>query len=111
LHKLEVNEKERLVTAFKAANEAAIAADPKNDGGSCNFDTPVLRLPGVRQEDVFACATAAGIGVDRTKWLGPGYFVRTAARGQAMRRTVMAEAACKELKARGYDVMMYYQLD
>lgn len=96
--------KELLADLFRKAEAAALAADPgdglQNDGGTCNFDTPVLRLPRVRAVVVEAAAAEAGVNVSRSSWLGgPAWFIGVTTKGQADRRTKMAEAAYRVLKA------------
>src|SRR6516162_9819531 len=103
-----------LVEAFKAARDAPLAADkgPDYDYGSCNFDTPVLKLKNVREQTVVNCALEAGVHVYARNWLGSRYFfVDVPLRGQGVRRTLMAEAATKRLKELGYKAYTYYQLD
>jgi hypothetical protein len=107
-------EKSRLIEAFKRAASAAIAADPgpepENDGGTANFDTPAIRLPGIREKFVAECATEAGISVSSFSWFGGKrwFFVRVPMHGQANRRSAMMEAAMRvleeypELNAQGY---------
>ena len=107
-------DRETLVNAFREAAAAALAADPGQDadGGACNFDSPVIRLPGVREKFVQACAAEAGISVNTRKWLGGRwYFVDVPLHGQADRRSIMAEAACRRLKEFSLDAAMYYQMD
>jgi hypothetical protein len=103
-----------LVQAFREAAAAALAADRGQDadGGTCNMDTPVIRLPGVREKFVQECAAEAGISASAIEWLGRRcFFVFVPLKGQAARRSRMAEAACRQLKEAGLDAAMYYQMD
>jgi hypothetical protein len=104
-----------LVHAFREAAAAAVAADPgpDADGGACNFDAPAIRLPGIREKFLAECAAEAGVSVDPFEWFGGKrwFWVRVPLRGQADRRSRMAEAACHRLKELGVNVTMYYQMD
>jgi hypothetical protein len=104
-----------LVHAFREAAAAAVAADPgpDADGGACNFDAPAIRLPGIREKFLAECAAEAGISVDPFEWFGGKrwFWVRVPLRGQADRRSRMAEAACHRLKELGVNATMYYQMD
>jgi hypothetical protein len=106
-------DRETLIHAFREAKAAALAADQPEDGGTCNFDTPVLYLPGIRVRFVEECAAAAGIDASPFSWLGGRrwFFVFVPLHGQANRRSRMAEAACRRLKALGLDAAMYCQMD
>lgn len=110
-----------LALALRRAEAAAIAADPgeNGDGGSCNFDTVVLRLPGWRAKDIAKAAELSGVRVEKmgSKWLGAtGYWVWCTMHGQANRRTAMMEAAYKVLRndehCQGiWSAVGYYQMD
>jgi hypothetical protein len=95
-------DRDTLIDAFRQAAAAALAADPgpQADGGTCNFDTPALRLPSIRERFVEECATEAGISASAFAWLGGRrwFFVFVPLHGQASRRSRMAEAACGRLK-------------
>jgi hypothetical protein len=104
-----------LVRAFREAAAAALAADPgpDADGGTCNFDTPAIRLPGIREKFVQECATEAGISASAFEWLGGRrwFFVHVPSFGQANRRSRMAEAASRRLKELGLQAVMFCQAD
>jgi hypothetical protein len=107
-------DRKSLVHAFREAAAAALAADPGQDadGGTCNFDSPTIFLPGVREKLVQECAAEAGIGFSARKWFGRRYFfVETPAYGQANRRSIMAEAACRRLEEMGLKAVLYCQAD
>jgi hypothetical protein len=109
--------RETLIHAFREAAAAALAADPgeglENDGGTCNFDTPTIHLPGARERFVQDCATAAGIEASAFSWFGGRrwFFVFVPMKGQANRRSIMAEAGCRRLKDLGLHAVMYCQAD
>jgi len=104
-----------LVNALKAAEKAALEADPgpglENDGGTCNMDSPMIYLPGVRAAKITAAAKEAGIEVDRLHGRAGEWFVRTTTNGQANRRTLMARAACKAIKLAGFQGRMFFHAD
>ena len=108
---------ELLVMAFKAAKAAALAADLgeglENDGGTCNFDTPIIVLKGWGLTKVKKAAKRAGLTVSQVagRYCAGNYFVHVPVHGQAMRRTKMAVAATKSLEAAGYEARMWYQAD
>jgi len=108
-------DRESLVHAFREAAAAALAADPgpEADGGTCNFDTPVIQFPGIRERFIRECAAAASIDAVPFDWLGGRrwFFVFVPLHGQANRRSLMAEAACRRLKALGLPAAMYCQAD
>lgn len=103
-----------LAEAIIKANEAARAADPEDDGGSCNFDNVCIKLPRWKQEDIDKVIELSGTRITEplSSNFWKGYrWVSTLAHGQAHRRTKMKEAACKVLREAGFDVDMYYQMD
>ena len=108
-------DRETLVHAFREAAAAALAADPgpAADGGTCNFDTPVIQFLGIRETFVRECAAAAGIEASPFDWLGGRrfFFIFVPLHGQANRLSIMAEAACRRLKALGLPAGMYCQAD
>jgi hypothetical protein len=108
-------DRETLIHAFREAKAAALAADPgpAADGGTCNFDTPAICLPGIRERFVRACAAEVGIDASPFDWLGGRrwFFVFVPLNGQANRRSLMAEAACRRLKELGLQAVMYCQAD
>lgn len=104
-------DKQALIDAFKAADKAARDAEPAEDGGSCNFDTPVIKLPRVRATLVHECAADAGIRVSPAYYGAGRWLVHVYAPGQAYKRTKTAEAARDALQAAGFDAAVDYRLD
>lgn len=95
-----------------AAGEAQTIAQIIEDGGTCNFDSCKLYLPGWNSKKVEQAARAAGVGCFVHNLWGSKSFVfplRIAAQADA--RSAAAEAMRDCLKARGYDTAMYYQMD
>ena len=106
--------REFLIQAFREAADAAVAADPgaDADGETCNFDRLAVKLPGIRVKTVMECATIAEISVDEFIWFGRQWFcIHVPSHGQANRRTVMAQAACRKLQDFGLKSLLYYQMD
>lgn len=102
----------KLVTALRAAVVSAHthAADP--DDGSCNFDAPAVELPRWREDQVEACAAAAGLLCHDWSCFGTRMFVFSVpVAGMASRRTHAAEDMTKVLKEHGFTALTYYQLD
>lgn len=111
---------ELLIEAFRRAKEAALAADAPEDGGTCNFDSPTVKVEGT-EFLLETYAAQAGITVSkvtsskRDYWTG-WYFVEVPLRGQGNRRCRMMEAALAvlreyEAKIPGLKVRGYYQMD
>lgn len=97
--------------AIKKADEAAIKADPIDDGGTCNFDGPVIKLPeGIKKKDLEGCSFRIEPISSKGLWKG-WYWVYITQYGQANRRTTMAEAAAKSLEESGIEASVYYQMD
>lgn len=103
----------RLVTSLKSANAAALLYQNAEDSGTCNLDSPVIRLAHWKESEVKQVSLLSGIDISRQLsgyWRGYR-FVSTAMHGQAGLRTKMAETAKMHLAADGFDVAMYYQMD
>lgn len=97
--------------AALAVGRAAENAD-REDGGTCNFDSPSLYLPRWNYSLIERAAREAGCSCYEWKLFGSKNIVFTPDSGaQANARSRNAEAMCDELKRRGYDAMMYYQCD
>ena len=115
------NKYDKLSEVFRKAKEAAIAADPGNegDGGTCNFDSPAFRIHRGNLKKIEAAAEAAEVSVYRFDWFGRKWFwLNECTNGQGNRRTTMAEAATKVLKeaveagtVEGLEATTYYQMD
>jgi len=102
-----------LMASLEKANEKALKLSNHEDGGACNFDSCVIRLDGFTKREVFDLSVLSGYiggGMSGKFWKG-FYWVDTAKYGQGNRRSAMAQAACESLKADGYSVCMYCQMD
>ena len=95
-----MNDTEALAQALRQACNAATLAEPGDDGGSCNLDQPVIRLPGAKGSvTIRAAAQLAGVEVDAFDWIGgKWFFVRCPLAGMAEKRSRMALAASKVLE-------------
>ena len=95
-----------------AYNETEHLEDTE-DGGTCNFDSPVLHLDRWSKEKVKQAAREAGGSAWQWTWGSRvmGWVVSPRSSGQANRRTRRAEAIAKAMEAKGYSVGMYYQMD
>ncbi len=79
------------------------------DGGTCNFDSPVLILSRWNADKLQRAAEEAGARMWR--WHNSSWVLSFGSTGQANRRTRRAEAIERELRNRGYETGMYYQMD
>lgn len=101
---------ERLTRALRRATVACMAHIDDEDGGTCNFDSPVLdyAASGITKEDAKQAVKAAGLSCyDWEKML----VITGCFSGQGNRRTKMAEAFSKSLEKSGLTAAMYYQMD
>ena len=81
-----------------------------DDGGTCNFDTPTLKLPSEWTNWMLDVAfQRTGLSYERVS--KETIFIHGAVEGQGFRRTTMAEAFRDSLVASGYVSYVYYQMD
>lgn len=108
---------ERLKRALLRAGIAAAARITDEDGGTCNFDSPVLfcKESGLKKMDAICAIEQAGLRC--REWIVRGVkgerplIISGFQFGQGDRRSHMAEAFEQSLKAEGYMTGMYYQMD
>jgi len=103
-----------LVEALLKAKQAACEKADTPDGGTCNFDSVLIRLDGWTKEELNEAVKLSGVPFSKkiTSGFYKGYyFVHTPKQGQANCRTTMAEAAERVLKNYGFRTNMYYQVD
>ena len=83
------------------------------DGGTCNFDAPVLHLERWNAKKIKQAAKEAGGDAWQWKWgrTVMGWVFSPRSSGQGNRRSRRSEAISDFLKAKGYDAGMYYQMD
>ena len=78
------------------------------DGGTSNMDTPTIHLPGWSNQAILEAFKLTGLVPDcRRKKV----YILRACDGQGFRRTAMAEAFCKSLRASGYTSSVDYRID
>lgn len=104
---------EEYAKAIKEAEQAALNASTKEDGGTCNLDTVTIDFKGWRQVDINKVSELSGIRIgDKLGGFHGGCrFVWFTTYGQANERTRMAEAAAKCLRAKEIPVYMWYCAD
>ena len=106
----------KLKAAVETAQNEAMKLKDTDDGGTCNFDTPVIKLPeGIKpRKDLEGYLDKYNRPMLEKAWgrMWKGwYFVNIELHGQGNRRTAMAEAAAKSLEASGLQAGVYYQMD
>ncbi len=97
------------ISLIRAKLEAKKFVDV-DDGGTCNFDTPVLKLGSEwTDERIKRAFNLTGLRPYRVN--ENTISVLDACEGQGFRRTAMAEAFRDSLKASGYEAYVEYQMD
>lgn len=107
---------DKIVSAVGVAVKAAQAFAATDDGGTCNFDSAIIYVPGMSGKQVKEIEAREK---RLSYWSGskhrPAHFHVGGTSGQGLRRTRMAEAMGKSLEANpdmsGLNVSMYYQMD
>ena len=96
--------------ALLIAYSEALKLKDVDDGGTCNFDTPTLKLTSEWKEaDVNEAFKLTGL---RPYKVDEDYYhVLGAVEGQGFRRTAMAQAFRDCLVELGYNSHVYYQMD
>lgn len=103
-----------LTNALTKAKKAAQAYIKSEDGGTCNFDSPVIDYRKMHMSKAKAeeAIKAAGLRCFEWKsWGGIRLVICGIGAGQGNRNTRMAEAAYESLKNSGISASMYYQMD
>lgn len=99
-----------LKTALLVAKIEADKLKDTEDGGTCNFDTPTLKLPSEWKNNWLDVAfMRTGMQYERVS--KETIHILGAVEGQGFRRTAMAEAFRDSLTASGYVSHVYYQMD
>ena len=81
-----------------------------DDGGTCNFDTPTLKLTSEwKESDVNEAFKLTGLQYYKVD--EDYYHILGACEGQGFRRTEMAKAFRDSLKEQGYTSYVHYQMD
>lgn len=104
---------QKLTKDLIEANKIAVAETrDSKDGGTCNLDRVVLRVPRINELKVISAIKAAGLYCrSKSEWLGPCYMFNPTVGGQGDQRTKAVEVMKRELVASGWDVMIFYQMD
>ena len=103
-----------LSRALIRASYAAMQFRDADDGGTCNFDAPALDYKRLGLSKAHAAEIICSIGLRCFEWrpFRYSYLVITGfQRGQANRRSDMAEAFCESLHADLIPATMYLQMD
>lgn len=104
---------EKLKEALHKAIGAAEFAQTE-DGGTCNFDSPILFCEDMGYSEQKALAAIKEIGLDTYPlsgiWRGC-IVIDGRTKGQGNCRTAMAEAFAASLKESGIKCGVYYQMD
>ena len=96
--------------ALELAKAEAMKLQNIEDGGTCNFDTPMIVLPSEwRDADVNKAFMSTGLRPYKVE--KNVYHVFDACHGQGSRRTAMAEAFRDCMRELGYTSYVYYQMD
>lgn len=101
-------ELDALEYALAKANQAAKLFANSEDGGTCNFDTPIINIKATQKQ-----VASLDFELSKCTWgLYKGWwFVDLPLYGQGNRRTRMAEAIAKSLNESGFNARVYYQVD
>lgn len=104
----------KLAEDLKAARDEGFkAAESVSDGGSCNLDNVVIRLPRARRDRVDRAAREAGMSSSHQSspaW-ARGFAIHAPRLGMGGKNTAQAEAMAAALKSRGWDAHVFYLTD
>lgn len=108
-----MNKYEQFAADYDKAVKATVKLENTEDGGTCNFDAPALKVERWQEKKLDEALRAYGYSC--FKWTGRsmvwGYVLSVPSSGQGNRRSRRAEAIKDELIKMGYDMSMYYQAD
>lgn len=94
----------------EACRLAKISACLVDDGGTCNMDGMMLKIPNIKHSRIIDIAHSVGIGCWFSEcWKAFVFGVPISSHGN--RRTEQAEVMKKIMEERGYDASVYYQMD
>ena len=96
---------DKLEYAICKAKQAAYRLTDVEDAGTCNFDTPMIEIIGCTKTEI------CSMDYEVEKYKGNWYFLNIALKGQAERRTRMAETMVKSLQKDNFNSRMFYQID
>lgn len=97
---------------LKTALAATAYLEQTEDGGTCNFDSPALKLPRWNSKKIEQAAEEAGCGAWKWDlWGNSRWVISFRSSGQANRRSRRADALVKALSGMGYDCTEYCAMD
>ena len=100
---------EDLKVALEKAKEIAMKTD---DGGTCNFDCCIIRLPRWREELVIKSIQLSGTVGHKWHIYGSVYYaIRNPILCQGNKNSIQAEVITEELSKIGYECWCYQQAD
>lgn len=92
--------------------DLALTIEDNDDGGTCNFDAPAIVANRWKESLVQQAAKEAGLSAFKWRPYRNTMFVfGVPGPGQGNMRTRKAEAMTAYLKSKGYDAIMYCQMD
>ena len=110
-----MDEYKKLKKALLEAIKSAKRVQTSDDGGTCNFDSPVLlyREMGYKKQKAIDVIESVGLSAwEPSSEFWKGCLVLNGmTSGQGLCRTHMAEAFSNSLKENGIESGMYYQMD
>jgi hypothetical protein len=107
---------QKIIAALQSGIAEADAVDAfhgEEDGGTCNFDSAYLRVPGMRKaqaETIMAAFPRYKVVLQDYQWHGR-ILMLLHNRGQGNRRTRMADAAYRAFQQAGLPCGQYLQMD
>lgn len=107
---MNTKELDALEAAICKAEAAAQKYADTEDGGTCNFDTPIIKVKATERQLAQMDWQVFKVG-KRQPDGGTWYQILINLSGQGNRRTRMAEAAAKSLQESGYNASVYYEVD
>lgn len=103
---------EKFTNDLIEAKEKALESVISDDGGSANLDRLAISLPQLKEEKVVEAIKKAGLWTSgKCNWIGKRYFISAPHGSQGNDNTRQIEAMRDYLKEKGYDVLIYYQMD
>lgn len=97
---------------LKTALAATAYLEQTEDGGTCNFDSPAMKLPRWNSKKIEQAAEEAGCGAWKWElWGNARWVIAFRSSGQANRRSRRADALVKALSGMGYDCTEYCAMD
>ena len=103
---------QKLTEDLIEAKEKALESVVGDDGGSANLDCLTISLPRLKEEKVIEAIEKSGLKTSgKHTWIGQRYFIYAPHGSQGNDNTSQIEAMYEYLKSKGYNVLIYYQVD